>query len=171
MAMTKCKECKQQVSTSAKTCPHCGVKNPGTTTGQIIGGMAILLVGFFALKSCGSSSDSGSATEQTKTEVSDADCRKDLQCWGDRQSMAGSGVCKDAVEKLAKYSARWVDGTLEMKFDRFRWKNQQTGEITLVGDKVEFQNGFGAYQRHIYECDYNPDTKSVTDARAEPGHL
>ncbi len=29
MALTKCKECKKEVSTSAKTCPHCGVKDPG----------------------------------------------------------------------------------------------------------------------------------------------
>lgn len=28
MALTKCKECKKEVSTSAKLCPHCGVKNP-----------------------------------------------------------------------------------------------------------------------------------------------
>jgi hypothetical protein len=29
MALVKCKECKKEVSDSAKTCPHCGIKNPG----------------------------------------------------------------------------------------------------------------------------------------------
>lgn len=29
MAMTKCKECKNAVSTSAKACPHCGAVRPG----------------------------------------------------------------------------------------------------------------------------------------------
>lgn len=29
MALTNCKECKQEVSTQAKTCPHCGIDNPG----------------------------------------------------------------------------------------------------------------------------------------------
>ena len=29
MALTNCKECKQEVSTEAKTCPHCGIHNPG----------------------------------------------------------------------------------------------------------------------------------------------
>lgn len=28
MAMKPCRECKEQVSTQAKTCPHCGTKNP-----------------------------------------------------------------------------------------------------------------------------------------------
>ncbi|MEI7065353.1 hypothetical protein [Dickeya chrysanthemi] len=36
MALTKCKECKKEVSTSAKVCPHCGVKNPSTTAGQVL---------------------------------------------------------------------------------------------------------------------------------------
>ena len=29
MALTKCRECKKEISKSAKTCPLCGVKNPG----------------------------------------------------------------------------------------------------------------------------------------------
>lgn len=29
MAMTTCRECKETVSGFAKTCPHCGIKNPG----------------------------------------------------------------------------------------------------------------------------------------------
>jgi hypothetical protein len=28
MALVECKECKQNVSTEALTCPHCGVSNP-----------------------------------------------------------------------------------------------------------------------------------------------
>lgn len=29
MALTNCKECKKEVSTQAKTCPYCGIDNPG----------------------------------------------------------------------------------------------------------------------------------------------
>ncbi|MGZ8236458.1 MAG: tetratricopeptide repeat protein [Methylobacter sp.] len=29
MALTNCKECKKEVSTEAKTCPYCGIDNPG----------------------------------------------------------------------------------------------------------------------------------------------
>ena len=31
MALIKCKECGEEVSAQAKTCPHCGVKNPGVS--------------------------------------------------------------------------------------------------------------------------------------------
>jgi hypothetical protein len=33
MALKPCKECKQEVSTKAKSCPHCGAKNP-TVSGK-----------------------------------------------------------------------------------------------------------------------------------------
>jgi ABC-type ATPase with predicted acetyltransferase domain len=29
MAMTTCRECKKEISSEAKTCPHCGVSAPG----------------------------------------------------------------------------------------------------------------------------------------------
>lgn len=44
MAMTKCKECGQEVSTKATTCPNCGVKNPGVNSGDILKGIGVLIV-------------------------------------------------------------------------------------------------------------------------------
>jgi RNA polymerase subunit RPABC4/transcription elongation factor Spt4 len=44
MAMTNCKECKMDVSTSAKTCPHCGIKNPGLNAKSAFKGLVLLLV-------------------------------------------------------------------------------------------------------------------------------
>ncbi len=43
MALVECKECKHQVSDSAKTCPNCGVKNPGTGCLDTIIGLAFLI--------------------------------------------------------------------------------------------------------------------------------
>lgn len=34
MALKPCKECKKEVSTSASKCPHCGVRNPTTSTAK-----------------------------------------------------------------------------------------------------------------------------------------
>ncbi len=98
-------------------------------------------------------------------------CRHDLQCWGDKHSGSAGVYCKSDVEALAKYTSRWTDGWLEPKFSRFRWKNESTGSVTYIGDKIEFQNGFGAWQTHVYECDFDPLTKTVIDARASPGRL
>tara|TARA_R110002167_G_scaffold98718_7_gene259401 strand:+ start:22190 stop:22612 length:423 start_codon:yes stop_codon:yes gene_type:complete len=47
MAMTKCKECKQEVSDRAKVCPHCGVKNPGMTAMQMVMTFAVIVVLFW----------------------------------------------------------------------------------------------------------------------------
>jgi len=34
MAMTKCKECGAQISTTAESCPHCGAKQKKTRLGM-----------------------------------------------------------------------------------------------------------------------------------------
>ena len=47
MAMTECRECGEEVSSKAKSCPHCGVKNPGKKKQEGIGwgpGYAIIVV-------------------------------------------------------------------------------------------------------------------------------
>lgn len=48
MAMTKCKECKQEVSTTANKCPNCGVSNPGVPNKAALKGCGIMLLLFFA---------------------------------------------------------------------------------------------------------------------------
>jgi predicted amidophosphoribosyltransferase len=55
MALVKCGECKGQISTNAKACPHCGSRlSPITSSMNRLGWdmmkLAVLLVlGFFAL--------------------------------------------------------------------------------------------------------------------------
>jgi hypothetical protein len=42
MAMTKCKECKKDVSSDAKSCPHCGVSNPAMGVKEFFIGLVTL---------------------------------------------------------------------------------------------------------------------------------
>lgn len=166
MAMTKCKECGTEVSSSAKTCPQCGISNPGVTGGQMIVGLvAVVLIGWLVVK-CSSGEDSATAAQ-----LDPAACRADLQCWGDKHLVSAGVYCKAPVEAMAKYSARWTDGTFEPKFSRFRWLSEEQGTLTFIGDKIEFQNGFGAFQGHTYECDFSPAGDRVIDVRAQPGRL
>ena len=37
--------------------------------------------------------------------------------------------------------------------------------LKFTGNKVEFQNGFGAWQRMSYECTYDPVDEVVIDVR------
>ncbi|MFU8864638.1 MAG: hypothetical protein ACNA7O_12050 [Rhodobacterales bacterium] len=70
-----------------------------------------------------------------------------------------SAACKPKIEALAKYSFRWTDKWTELKFPQFRTSN--AGEpyvLTIVGNAIEFQNGFGAYKKMSYYCKYNVKT-------------
>lgn len=165
MALIKCEECGNEISTKAEACPKCGAPvkaqihseftrplKPLEAIGSII--IAGLVIWWLA---------SPSATESKPVAQ---DCKSDdLQCLGDKGIVGASVYCQDAIEKFAAHSVKWTDGTFEMKFSRFRWHDKAKGEITYVGDKAEFQNGFGAFTPVIYECDMGPDTKTVLDAR------
>ncbi len=75
------------------------------------------------------------------------------------------------MESLAKNNFEWTDGLLEPKFSHYRWRDQEKGIVTHIGDKIKYQNGFGAWTYYIYECDLAADGKSVLDVRARPGRL
>lgn len=108
--------------------------------------------------------------EVTKKKEEDA-CKQSIQCWGDKHLLAATISCQPWVEKLAKYDHQWIDGWTETKFSRFRWQNSIAKSVTYIGDKIKYQNGFGAWQHMIYECDYDVLGKKVIDVRATPGHL
>ena len=46
MAMVKCKECKKEISKSAKKCPNCGVDYPGILPLEHLGGFIVTLAVF-----------------------------------------------------------------------------------------------------------------------------
>jgi hypothetical protein len=171
MALKPCKSCKHNVDTSAKTCPNCGVANPGVTTGSTIGGVILLVIIIIAVVVSMCSGGKSDKPDEKQTQIDEATCRKDLQCAGDKYGIAAGVYCKDSVARLAKFTSRWTDGTFETKFSHFRWLNQEQGTLTFIGDKIEFQNGFGAFQKHIYECDFNPVNNKILDVRARPGQL
>jgi hypothetical protein len=112
--------------------------------------------------------------ERAKAEAERAKadaCERDLQCIGNEKSIEATVACQPWVERMAKNDFQWTDHWYEGKFDRFRWQDKTNGTITYVGDKIEFQNGFGAWVRSIHECDYNFRTKSVADVRVSPGQF
>lgn len=78
--------------------------------------------------------------------------------------------CANRVERLAKYDFEWTDGWLELKFLRYL-PSEKPGVIIYMGDKIKFQNGFGAWQPYIYLCEFNTKTNTVMDVSATPGRL
>jgi len=109
---------------------------------------------------------------QAEAEAAELEaCRQDLQCWAGKYSLDASGRCRRPIERLAQFDMRWTDGWTETKFPRIRWENQDEGRITYIGDKAQFQNGFGAWQNVIYSCTYDPATDSAIDVTVTPGRL
>ena len=101
----------------------------------------------------------GRPTESEKEEGKELACRQDLQCWGDKHILSATLACRPLIERSAKYDYEWTDGWLGSKLQKFRWKDRRAGVLSYYGDKVKFQNGFGAWQHVGYWCDYNPETK------------
>jgi len=176
MALKPCRECDKEVSSEAKTCPHCGIDNPAASIAtpapaggmkQFVGGVFLLLLVGFGISRCMETSDE----DRKKAAEKEAACKTDIQCWGDKNLVTAAVACQAPIEKLARFSARWTDKTMEPKFSRFRWLDQEKGLLTYIGDKIEFQNGFGAYQASIYECDIDPVSRQVLEVRAQPGRL
>ncbi|RZA20544.1 MAG: zinc ribbon domain-containing protein [Proteobacteria bacterium] len=136
--------------------------------GSPIAGILVLAVSGWLLYQCNKSP----SEEEMKAAAASAEaCKRDLKCIGEKLSTAAAFRCPEHVERLAKHSVRWVDKTLEPKFSRFRWANLEKTSVTVIGDRVEFQNGFGAFTPIIYECDLDVKTEAVLDVRIEEGRL
>ncbi|CAN7595629.1 zinc ribbon domain-containing protein [Variovorax paradoxus] len=145
-------------------------KAPASSKETVIGAIAVAVVVAIGLSMCGDS-DADKAAAESKRSADEAACAKDLQCQGDKGSISAGIRCKSHVEKLAKNSMKWTDGTLEPKFGHFRWADKPAGSITFIGDKAQFQNGFGAYINVVYECDLDKSLNQVLDVRVREGRL
>jgi Ribosomal protein L7/L12 C-terminal domain len=114
---------------------------------------------------------STTASTPKAPQISDAECRQTLKCWGEKHTVNAAVRCRGPVERMAKNNFEWTDGFLEPKFSHYRWKDESAGEVTYIGDKIKFQNGFGAWTLYTYECDLDASGERVLAVRASPGRL
>ena len=169
MPLIKCKECDTDISDKAPACPKCGApleKKISTRQGCLI----VILFAFGITVISTFLSDDKKTDDKNISSTNQGDVSKpcavnDLSCRGEEGVVHASVYCQDPIERLATHSVKWTDGMIELKFSRYRWTDQPGGNITYLGDKAEFQNGFGAYTPMIYACDMGPDGKTVLDAR------
>ena len=112
--------------------------------------------------------EAAAASAPTAEEV---ECRKDLICWGEKQLVWAGFKCPPEIERLATYEATWTDSWTELKFYHYAWPDKERGTLTMVGDALEFENGFRAKTNMIYECDIDPIAELVLEVRAFPGRL
>lgn len=109
--------------------------------------------------------------EEAKKQAEEARCKTEIKCLAEKKSIEASIRCAPYVEKIAKNNFEWIDKWYEPKFSHFRWKDQKNLVVTYIGDKIKYQNGFGAWVLSRYECDYSTVSGSVLDVRASAGRL
>lgn len=148
---------------TAQTTP---TPKPDTATQIAIGCVVGPILGFIIFVCSMVSSAPGCDPSPQEQATQQSSCRRNLQCWGDQHAAMARLKCVPEVERLAVYSHRWTDGVLESKFPNFRWKDRDSGTLTYMGDKIQFQNGFGAYVNHSYSCDYDPRREIALDVSA-----
>lgn len=98
-------------------------------------------------------------------------CVADLKCLAERHLISANSECRVPIERLGRYDSRWDKSVFEPRFSHYRWKDQAQGIVTYIGDRISFQNGFGAWMPHTYECDFNTKSRAAIEARANPGRL
>lgn len=114
------------------------------------------------------------ARQETMARIAaenESTCLSDLKCMAERALPEAEHACFEPVERLAYYSFEWQGGAWNDMFASYRWLDRESRKITYIGDKVRFQNGFGAWQNIIYYCDYDTQAKAVLDVRVSPGRL
>lgn len=115
--------------------------------------------------------------EQAIPEQTDAEketmCRQDAQCFGKKNLTKAMTRCATAIEKQAKYSIKWMDEGLfsSIALESFHTAgvgDLEKGILYLAGDRVQFENGFGAMQRMTYECAYDAEKMKVIEISVQP---
>ena len=104
----------------------------------------------------------GRPTETEKEKGKELACRQDLQCWGEKHSLRAIRACQPLIENSAKYDHEWTDGWLGSKFTKIGWKDREAGRVSYYGDRIKFQNPFGAWMKVAYWCDYDPATEQAS---------
>lgn len=93
---------------------------------------------------------------------SDEDCLKDLDCAAKAEwRLEAEDACGPGIEAHARYGARWTDGFFGSKFPYVFLQRPEYETLRYTGDKIEFQNAFGAWSQMYYACVYDPVKKQA----------
>jgi len=84
--------------------------------------------------------------------------KTDAQWMATNYRAAIGTICAPEIEKLARYDFEWIGGLTATKFPSYVGKVKKPYVLTISGDAIKFQNGFGAFRQTTYYCDYNLKT-------------
>lgn len=164
MALKPCRECKVEISTSAKVCPHCGRKDPHIGPGSYVLGTVALLVIIVIVGAAIGLFDQETPEEAAERAVKEAE-------------EAAEKAAKEAEEK--KYGlhclSRWDGSHVEFKAlvkrhmndpDSFEHVETKVSSVNASGRHViimQFRgrNAFGGMVKNTAKGSYLPDCSSL----------
>lgn len=154
MSTKQCPSCGGAVSPQASVCPHCG--HPlKRAKGQIgcFGVVVVCIIGYAIYRVLAGAADV--AATATTASASTTCAASDAQCVFADLSVRGAPACRRAIEQQAQYDVKWSDGILHPMFDTGAWGGSEHASMILSGDRVQMQNGFGAWKPMQYYCKVN----------------
>lgn len=109
------------------------------------------------------------------TPKRDLHCETNINCIGPMFRSKAEKECSEEIERGAKFDIRWKNGTLESRFPIAEFPDETAiaslGVVRYRGDLVMFQNGYSAWSRYVYWCDYDTKTEKVIEVQAVRGRL
>lgn len=136
--------------------------------GGFLFGIALLMTFIFAISDKEQKEEIKQEPVSTSSKYKACNDSSVAECALDKNYLTITSACKRSIESRALYEFEWTDGFLDTKFSRVYWVMPHE-IISLDGDKIKMQNGFGAMQNHIYQCWYNIEDKTVEKIIINPG--
>jgi len=93
----------------------------------------------------------------------------DAQWLFEKYNVDAIALCSTAIENkakaVAKWNAKWNDDWMIQRFPRIKTYMSTPYQITILGNSMLFENGFGGRQAQDYSCEYNVMSKQVVTVR------
>lgn len=102
MALVKCRECGNTVSTEAKTCPKCGIKNPAKKELSWPAAFIIFAVGIIILSSLFGEDATQPDTPKTPEQIRSEQIQKGFSAW-DGTHIELEKIIKKSMNDRASY--------------------------------------------------------------------
>lgn len=198
MSKRFCPRCHRYYPAARAECPDCGppwwrrpIRLPGQRNtapapstdrlgrpGVLIAAAALMLLAIYRINTVGTERMRQAAQERAEADQRAAEtaqrdaaaCRRSAQCWGWKHWANATISCTQRTDRAARYATRWPSGLLNPAFISWDWRDQKAETLTYIG-RVEFQNGFGAWEPYIVGCLYDPATGQAIDIELKPGRL
>lgn len=157
MSKINCPHCNELVGKYDTSCQYCGKSliSKGVWVFSFLVGFVFFLWLF---------------QDEPYIAADDPNCRKDFNCWARENIVSASIYCPIEVEMRSNFDFEWTDAMLESKFGSYQ-QTQDPDVIVYFGDKVRFQNSFGAWQNMSYACEFNTVSKQIVSLDVQPGRL